>query len=115
MQFNEDELIELIKCCMNLDKKIIKSILNTIVINDNIIEFKINPDYYVLPTTNDLLLVNIIITNEKYRQEINESLIMSPITQEIIDPNRLFYYISIPKIKEKDKLTNWEKRIIKID
>ena len=37
---------------------------------------------------------------------------MSPITQEIIEPNKLFYYISIPKIKEKNKLTDWEKRII---
>ena len=76
---------------------------------------KINPNYYVLPTTNDLLLVNIVITDDNQQQEITESLIMSPETQQIIDPNKLFYYISIPKIKEKKKLTNWEKRILKID
>lgn len=112
MQFTENELINLIKSCMDLEEKVIKNIINTVVIKNNIIEFKIDPDYYVLPTTTDLLLVNIIITKEKYKNEIMEALIMSPITQEIIEPNKLFYYISIPKIKEKNKLTDWEKRII---
>ncbi len=112
MQFKEKELINLIKSCMNLEEKVVKNIINTVVIKNNIIEFKINPAYYVLPTTSDLLLVNIIITTENYKEEIMEALIMSPITQEIIEPNKLFYYISIPKIKEKNKLTDWEKRII---
>ena len=62
MQFREKELINLIKSCMNLEEKVVKNIINTVVIKNNIIEFKINPAYYVLPTTSDLLLVNIIIT-----------------------------------------------------
>ena len=88
MQFREKELINLIKSCMNLEEKVVKNIINTVVIKNNIIEFKINPAYYVLPTTSDLLLVNIIITTENYKEEIMEALIMSPITQEIIEPNK---------------------------
>ena len=38
MQFREKELINLIKSCMNLEEKVVKNIINTVVIKNNIIE-----------------------------------------------------------------------------
>lgn len=103
MQFNDKELIALIYDCTGLDKKIIeKEILPTVICENGNILFKMKSEYYVLPSKRDTLSVCISFTDEIYRDgnAIQECLIMNPSSQDIIDTEHLFYYVSLKMLKE---------------
>ena len=111
MDFTNSEIINLIKSCTDLNDKIIKNeILPTVLVNNNI-TFEMNSDYYVLPTTKDKLFVTIVFTFDNLNSIVEEGLIMNPNSGMIIDFDRLFYYISIPKILDKKYLLDWELKI----
>lgn len=103
MQLNDEELITLIHDCTDLDKSIIKKeIIPTVIYENGNILFEMKSEYYVLPSKSDTLSVCISFTDDIYRDgnAIQECLIMNPSSQDIIDTEHLFYYISIKMIKE---------------
>jgi len=118
MNLTKTEMIDLIYSCTNVDKSTIeKEIWSTVNMHDNYISFSLNPAYYVLPTDENIT-VFITFSNQIYSNGkiIQECLIMSPESQEIIDEQYLFYYISIPMLLNKkinnEKVENWELSIL---